>query len=130
LGRDYDDDHSVEFRNTFTNNMIRDPVRGTAAFETTSGSKYTVEELVAMQFSLAKQQAEETAGEMVKDVVITVSFIVGTRLIDEIFILINDSKTNHFSVILHNDRSHHTLTSLSVRLCWMLPSWPVSVSSP
>ncbi|KAG0360439.1 hypothetical protein BG005_010662 [Podila minutissima] len=72
LGRDYDDDHSVEFRNTFTNNMIRNPVRGTAAFETTSGSKFTVEELVAMQFSLAKQQAEETAGETVKDVVITI----------------------------------------------------------
>jgi len=73
LGRDYDDDHSVEYRNTFTNNMIRDPVRGTAAFETTSGSRFTVEELVAMQFSLAKQQAEDTAGETVRDVVITVS---------------------------------------------------------
>ncbi|KAG0281064.1 Hypoxia up-regulated protein 1 [Linnemannia exigua] len=72
LGRDYDDDHCVEFRNTFTNNMIRDPVRGTATFETTAGSQFTVEELVAMQFSLAKQQAEETAGESVKDVVITI----------------------------------------------------------
>jgi hypoxia up-regulated 1 len=72
LGRDYDDDHCVEFRNTFTNNMTRDPTRGTAMFETTSGNKFTVEELVAMQFSLAKKQAEETAGETVKDVVITV----------------------------------------------------------
>ncbi|KAF9412538.1 hypothetical protein BGZ94_001010 [Podila epigama] len=72
LGRDYDDDHCVEYRNTFTNNMIRDPVRGTVMFETTSGSKFTVEELVAMQFSLAKKQAEETAGETVKDVVITI----------------------------------------------------------
>ncbi|GJJ71741.1 hypoxia up-regulated 1 [Entomortierella parvispora] len=72
LGRDYDDDHCVEYRNTFTNNMIRDPVRDTSAFETTSGSKFTVEELVAMQFSLAKQQAEDTAGEPVKDVVITI----------------------------------------------------------
>ncbi|KAK3830051.1 MAG: Hsp70 protein-domain-containing protein [Linnemannia gamsii] len=72
LGRDYNDDHCVEFRNTFTNNMIRDPVRGTAAFETIAGSQFTVEELVAMQFSLAKQQAEETAGESVKDVVITI----------------------------------------------------------
>ncbi|KAG0057180.1 hypothetical protein BGZ83_001123 [Gryganskiella cystojenkinii] len=72
LGRDYDDDHSVEYRNTFTNNMIRDPVRGTAQFETSSGSKFTVEELVAMQFALAKQQAEDTAGESVKDVVITI----------------------------------------------------------
>jgi hypoxia up-regulated 1 len=73
LGHDYEDDHCVEFRNTFTNNMIRDPVRGTALFETTSGNQFTVEELVAMQFALAKQQAEETAGESVKDVVITVS---------------------------------------------------------
>ncbi|KAG0332948.1 hypothetical protein BG004_001029 [Podila humilis] len=72
LGRNYDDDHAIEFRNTFTNNMIRDPVRGTVAFETTSGNQFTVEELVAMQFSLAKQQAEETAGETVKDVVITI----------------------------------------------------------
>ncbi|KAG0376653.1 Hypoxia up-regulated protein 1 [Mortierella sp. AD032] len=72
LGRDYNDNHCVEFRNTFTNNMIRDPVRGTAAFETTAGSQFTVEELVAMQLSLAKQQAEETAGESVKDVVITI----------------------------------------------------------
>ncbi|KAF9287722.1 hypothetical protein BGZ88_008480 [Linnemannia elongata] len=72
LGRDYEDDHCVEFRNTFTNNMIRDPVRGTAAFETTSGNQFTVEELVAMQFALAKQQAEDTAGESVKDVVITI----------------------------------------------------------
>lgn len=72
LGRDYNDDHCVEFRNTFTNNMIRDPVRGTAAFETTSGNQFTVEELVAMQFALAKQQAEDTAGESVKDVVITI----------------------------------------------------------
>ncbi|KAG0213743.1 Hypoxia up-regulated protein 1 [Mortierella sp. NVP41] len=72
LGRDYDDDHCVEFRNTFTNNMIRDPVRGTAAFETTAGNQFTVEELVAMQFALAKKQAEETAGESVKDVVITI----------------------------------------------------------
>ncbi|KAG0204232.1 hypothetical protein BGX28_003760 [Mortierella sp. GBA30] len=72
LGRDYDDDHCVEFRNTFTNNMIKDPVRGTAAFETTAGDKFTAEELVAMQFALAKKQAEDTAGETVKDVVITI----------------------------------------------------------
>ncbi|KAF9187414.1 Hypoxia up-regulated protein 1 [Haplosporangium sp. Z 767] len=72
LGRDYEDDHCIEFRNTFTNNMIKDPERGTAVFETTAGVKYSVEELVAMQFAVAKQQAEETAGETVKDVVITV----------------------------------------------------------
>ncbi|KAF9923520.1 hypothetical protein FBU30_006442 [Linnemannia zychae] len=72
LGRSFEDDHCVDYRNTFTNNMIRDPVRGTAVFETTAGNKFTVEELVAMQLSLAKQQAEETAGERVKDVVITI----------------------------------------------------------
>ncbi|KAF9953294.1 hypothetical protein BGZ72_005512 [Mortierella alpina] len=72
LGRDYDDDHCVEYRNTFTNNMSRDPVRGTAVLETTAGTKYTAEELVAMQFALAKRQAEDTAGETVRDVVITV----------------------------------------------------------
>ncbi len=74
MGRDYDDDHCVEYRNTFTNNMSKDPVRGTAVLETTAGVKYTAEELVAMQFALAKRQAEDTAGETVKDVVITVSF--------------------------------------------------------
>ncbi|KAK3820162.1 MAG: Hsp70 protein-domain-containing protein [Benniella sp.] len=72
LGRGYDDSHAVEYRNTFTNNMIKDPVRGTVAFETTAGVKYSAEELVAMQFALAKKQAEETAGESIKDVVITV----------------------------------------------------------
>ncbi|KAF9930977.1 hypothetical protein BGZ75_003420 [Mortierella antarctica] len=72
LGRDYDDDHCVEYRNTFTNNMSKDPVRGTAVLETTAGTKYTAEELVAMQFALAKRQAEDTAGETIKDVVITV----------------------------------------------------------
>ncbi|KAF9432127.1 hypothetical protein BGZ76_011239 [Entomortierella beljakovae] len=72
LGRHYDDDQSVQFRNTFTNNMIKDPVRGTVEFETTAGVKYSVEELVAMQLALAKRQAEETAGEPVKDVVITI----------------------------------------------------------
>ncbi|KAF8969272.1 lumenal Hsp70 protein, partial [Entomortierella lignicola] len=72
LGRYYDDDHSVQFRETFTNNMIKDQVRGTVEFETSNGVKYSVEELVAMQLALAKQQAEETAGEVVKDVVITI----------------------------------------------------------
>ncbi|KAF9968117.1 hypothetical protein BGZ70_006516 [Mortierella alpina] len=72
LGRDYDDDHCVEYRKTFTNNMSKDPVRGTAVLETTTGVKYTAEELVAMQFALAKRQAEDTAGETIRDVVITV----------------------------------------------------------
>ncbi|KAG0235393.1 hypothetical protein BGW42_005372 [Actinomortierella wolfii] len=72
LGRTYDDEYSVEYRNTFTTNMIKDPVRGTVAFETTAGVQYSVEELVAMQFALAKKQAEETAGEGVRDVVITI----------------------------------------------------------
>ncbi|KAF9978678.1 hypothetical protein BGZ73_001033 [Actinomortierella ambigua] len=72
LGRTYDDDHAAEYRDTFTNNMIKDPVRGTLAFETTAGVQYSVEELVAMQLALAKKQAEETAGEGVRDVVITI----------------------------------------------------------
>ncbi|CAO3565139.1 unnamed protein product [Mortierella alpina] len=72
LGRDYDDDHCVEYRKTFTNTMSKDPVRGTAVLETTAGVKYTAEELVAMQFALAKRQAEDTAGETIRDVVITV----------------------------------------------------------
>ncbi|KAG0005128.1 hypothetical protein BGZ79_006702 [Entomortierella chlamydospora] len=72
LGRYYDDDHSAQFRDTFTNNMLKDPVRGTVEFETSAGAKYSVEELVAMQLALAKKQAEETAGEAVKDVVITI----------------------------------------------------------
>ncbi|KAF9286428.1 hypothetical protein BGZ68_002900 [Mortierella alpina] len=72
LGRDYEDDHCVEYRNTFTNNMSKDPVRGTVVLETTAGTKYTAEELVAMKFALAKRQAEDTAGEPVRDVVITV----------------------------------------------------------
>ncbi|ORZ27841.1 Hsp70 protein-domain-containing protein [Lobosporangium transversale] len=72
LGRDYDDSYCAEFRNTFTNKMLKDEVRGTAVFETTAGNKYSVEELVAMQLALAKQQAEETAGETIKDVVLSI----------------------------------------------------------
>ena len=39
----------------------------------------SVEELIAYQFQNAKQQASVTAGEKVKDVVITVSFCILTR---------------------------------------------------
>jgi hypoxia up-regulated 1 len=73
LGRLYGDPIAEEYRKTYDNTMVKDDVRATCTFEHDKSSTYSVEELVAMQLSHAKQQAEIYANEPIKDAVITVS---------------------------------------------------------
>ncbi|KXS11061.1 actin-like ATPase domain-containing protein [Gonapodya prolifera JEL478] len=80
LGRPYEDPVAVEYRDTFDNTMVADPFRNTVAFEhnevDADGNpvtvQYAVEEIVAMQLKHARDQVEVSAGELVKDCVITV----------------------------------------------------------
>ncbi|KAI9021643.1 Hsp70 protein-domain-containing protein [Phycomyces nitens] len=74
LGKPYDDKHCQEFRHRFVNTMVLDPSRADMpAFHHNDTDILTVEELIAYQFQTARQQAINTAGEDVKDVVITVT---------------------------------------------------------
>ncbi|KAI8619321.1 Hsp70 protein-domain-containing protein [Chytriomyces sp. MP71] len=73
LGVQFDDPLAVEYRNTFSNNLIEDPARNTCAFKVSQdGSIFTVEEVLAMQLAHAKRQAEISGGEPVSGAVITV----------------------------------------------------------
>ncbi|KAI8816337.1 Hsp70 protein-domain-containing protein [Fimicolochytrium jonesii] len=72
LGKLYEDPVVAEYRQTFTNTMIRDPERGTVAFRHNETTTYSVEELVAMQLAFARKQAEASGGEFVAGAVITV----------------------------------------------------------
>lgn len=56
--------------------MISNPDRGTPLFHLDDKTDLTVEELIAYQFQNAREQARNTAGEDVKDVVITVCSLV------------------------------------------------------
>lgn len=56
--------------------MISNPDRGTPLFHLDEKTDLTVEELIAYQFQNAREQARNTAGEDVKDVVITVCSLV------------------------------------------------------
>ncbi|GAA5804422.1 hypothetical protein HPULCUR_009915 [Helicostylum pulchrum] len=73
IGKRFDDPHAVEFRHRYVNNMLVDPARNMPVFLHNETQQLSVEELIAYQFQNAKQQASETAGEKVKDVVITVT---------------------------------------------------------
>ncbi|KAI8149158.1 heat shock protein 70 family [Fennellomyces sp. T-0311] len=73
LGKPYDDRHCVEYRNRFVNNMLPHPERQSVLFKHNGETDISVEELIAYQFQNAREQARNTAGEDVKDVVITVT---------------------------------------------------------
>ncbi|ORX61761.1 HSP70-domain-containing protein [Hesseltinella vesiculosa] len=73
LAKPFDDIHAEEYRNRFPNQMILDESRGMPHFHHNSSNYLTVEELIAYQFQNARSQASATAGEDVKDVVITVT---------------------------------------------------------
>lgn len=78
IGKRYDDPLAQEFRRRYVNNMVVDKTReGMPAFLHNETTQLSVEELIAYQFQNAKQQASATAGETVKDVVITVSCCYG-----------------------------------------------------
>ncbi|KAF7732747.1 Hypoxia up-regulated protein 1 [Apophysomyces ossiformis] len=73
LGKPYNDKHAIEYRQLFVNNMVADPRRNTPLFRHNDTTDLSVEELIAYQFQNARAQAVSTAGEDVKDVVITVT---------------------------------------------------------
>ncbi|CAG8539513.1 9442_t:CDS:10 [Ambispora leptoticha] len=71
LGRSFDDKYANEYRSIYPNEMLRDPSRNTISFKV-NNDVYSVEELVAMQLAHAKEQAEATAQESLRDAIITV----------------------------------------------------------
>ncbi|KAJ3028371.1 UNVERIFIED_CONTAM: Hypoxia up-regulated protein 1 [Siphonaria sp. JEL0065] len=71
LGLSYNDPIAAEYRALYSNGMIPEEARNTVAFDV-SGTVYTVEELLAMQFAHAKRQAEISGGEGVSGAVVTV----------------------------------------------------------
>lgn len=78
IGKRFDDPHAEEFRHRYVNKMMVDPVRDMPIFLHNETDHLSIEELIAYQFQNAKHQASETAGENVKDVVITVSYFLFT----------------------------------------------------
>jgi hypoxia up-regulated 1 len=76
IGKPFDDPLSQEFRHRYVNNMVVDPTRqNMPVFLHNETNQLSIEELIAYQFQNAKQQASATAGENVKDVVITVRIV-------------------------------------------------------
>lgn len=76
LGRLYTDPIAEKYRSSYLNGMEQHPDRGTCSFKAIEDEIYSVEELVAMQLSDAKRQAEAFAGEKIRDAVITVGPIL------------------------------------------------------
>ncbi|CAI2179762.1 6593_t:CDS:10 [Funneliformis geosporum] len=72
LGRLVDDKIIKDYQSVFPNKIVPDPIRGTVVFQHNETTTFSVEELLAMQFAHAKEQAEAAAQEAIKDVVITV----------------------------------------------------------
>ncbi|KAG1467564.1 hypothetical protein G6F56_004344 [Rhizopus delemar] len=73
IAKRFDDPLVEEYRKRHVNEMIADPERNVPIFVHSESNQLTTEELIAYQFQNAKQQASETAGESVKDVVITIT---------------------------------------------------------
>ncbi|KAG2214044.1 hypothetical protein INT46_004959 [Mucor plumbeus] len=73
IGKRYDDPLAEEFRRRYVNNMIVDNERDMPVFIHNETTQLSIEELIAYQFQNAKHQASVTAGEKVKDCVITVT---------------------------------------------------------
>jgi hypoxia up-regulated 1 len=76
IAKRFDDPLSEEFRHRYVNNMIVDTTRNMPVFLHNGTNQLSIEELIAYQFQNARQQASATAGENVKDVVITVSIYI------------------------------------------------------
>ncbi|GAN04334.1 hsp70 family chaperone [Mucor ambiguus] len=73
IAKKYDDPLTQEFRRRYINNMIVDNERDMPVFIHNETTQLSIEELIAYQFQNAKHQASVTAGEKVKDCVITVT---------------------------------------------------------
>lgn len=82
FGKKYNDPLVEEYKNRYVNKLIADKERNMPIFIHNETVQLSVEELIAYQFQNAREQASVTAGENVKDVVITVSityaFLSGT----------------------------------------------------
>ncbi|KAF0478530.1 HSP70-domain-containing protein [Gigaspora margarita] len=72
IGRLADDKYVQAYQSIFPNKIIPDPLRGTVLFQHNETTVFSIEELLAMQLSYARELAEATAHESIKDVVITV----------------------------------------------------------
>ncbi|CAG8574514.1 8554_t:CDS:10 [Cetraspora pellucida] len=72
IGRLADDKYAQAYQSVFPNKIIPDPLRGTILFQHNETTVFSIEELLAMQLSHARELAETTAQETIKDVVITV----------------------------------------------------------
>ncbi|KAL0578059.1 lumenal Hsp70 protein [Marasmius crinis-equi] len=62
----------VSYYTTISSASVKETSRKTVALEQSDGTKWAVEELIAMQFSYIKGLAESVAGEKVYDVIVTV----------------------------------------------------------
>lgn len=71
LGAPYDSG-ALEFYTTVSSAEVTKTSRGTVALKRKDGAEWTVEELVAMQFSYVKDLAESLANEKVYDTIVTV----------------------------------------------------------
>lgn len=114
IGKRFDDPIAEEFRNRYVNKMILDNDR--PVFLHNETDQLFIEELIAYQFQNAKQQASATAGEKVKDVVITVS-----TFMDKVFVSGSKADTRFYSRLHHlqiNMNVKRSLTLLNL-LDWM-----------
>ncbi|CEG73106.1 hypothetical protein RMATCC62417_08549 [Rhizopus microsporus] len=73
IGKKYNDPLVEEYKNRYVNKLIADKERNMPIFIHNETVQLSVEELIAYQFQNAREQASVTAGENVKDVVITVT---------------------------------------------------------
>ncbi|KAK4520083.1 uncharacterized protein ATC70_008213 [Mucor velutinosus] len=73
IAKKYEDPLAQEFRRRYINHMIVDSERDMPVFIHNETTQLSIEELIAYQFQNAKHQASVTAGEKVKDCVITVT---------------------------------------------------------
>ncbi|RCH90964.1 hypothetical protein CU097_000270, partial [Rhizopus azygosporus] len=73
IGKNYNDPLVEEYKNRYVNKLIADKERNMPIFIHNETVQLSVEELIAYQFQNAREQASVTAGENVKDVVITVT---------------------------------------------------------
>ncbi|KAI9298831.1 actin-like ATPase domain-containing protein [Neoconidiobolus thromboides FSU 785] len=72
LGQHFDSKQSNQYRSTHWNRISKADNKNVTLFTSDNGSKYLAEELTAMLFQYAREEAEITAGEKIKDVVITI----------------------------------------------------------